>query len=144
MSTVEDVMMIKGPDVIVAAPTSTVSEAARLMADAEVGSLIVKDGGEVVGIFTERDLLCRVVAREQDPARVTLADVMSSPVASCRLGDEMRDVADMLAQRHIRHLAVIEGGALVGVIGVRDILAVELRETEEQIRSLQECVRQNG
>ena len=136
MSTVEDILMVKGPDVIVSSPTSSVAEAVKLMADARVGSLIVKDGEDVVGIFTERDLLCRVVARDRDPEALMLADVMSSPVATCGLGDDVRDVADMLAERHIRHLVVVDGGALVGMIGARDLLAAELRDSQERIEAL--------
>jgi len=138
MSTVEEILMVKGPDVIVSSPTSSVAEAVKLMADARVGSLIVKDGEDVVGIFTERDLLCRVVARDRDPEALMLADVMSSPVATCGLGDDVRDVADMLAEQHIRHLVVVDGGAVVGMIGARDLLAAELRDSRERMEALRQ------
>jgi len=124
MTTVEDILAIKGPDVIVVAPTSTVQEACKLMAEANVGSVIVREEGAVLGIFTERDLLRRVVAPGKDPSAVPVADVMSSPVRSCRLADDVAVCADRLAQGHMRHLAVIEDGALVGLIGLRDIRAL--------------------
>jgi len=123
MTTVEDILAIKGPDVIVVAPTSTVQEACKLMAEANVGSVIVRQKGAVLGIFTERDLLRRVVATSKDPSVVLLAEVMSSPVASCGLTDDVAICAKQLAEGHIRHLAVIEEGALVGLIGLRDILS---------------------
>ncbi len=125
MPTVEDILMAKGPDVIVIEPSATVFEAARLMADGRVGSVIVRQDGRVAGIFTERDLLQRVVAAGKDPARVTLAEVMSSPVRSCRLSDDVADCAKMLRESNIRHLAVIEDDALVGVVGLRDVLQMQ-------------------
>jgi len=121
MTTVEQILEIKGPDVIVAAPTSTVLKVSKLMAEANVGSVIVRKQGEVLGIFTERDLLRRIVAPGKDPSAVPVAKVMSSPVASCRLTDNVAACAKRLTEDHIRHLAVIEDGVLVGLIGLRDI-----------------------
>jgi len=137
MPTIEDILTTKGPDVIVAECRATVSEAAKMMAHANVGSVIVKDSGGVLGIFTERDLLRRVIACRKDPSSVLLGEVMSSPVKSCRLGDEVQDCADMLTKLRIRHLAVIEEGELVGLIGLRDMLIAELRSSEENIQALQ-------
>jgi len=123
MTTVEQILAVKGPDVIVAAPTSTVLEVSKLMAEANVGSVIVREEGKVLGIFTERDLMRRVVATGKDPSVVLVAEVMSSPVASCGLADDIAICAKQLAGGHIRHLAVIEEGTLVGLIGLRDILS---------------------
>ncbi len=124
MATVEDILMEKGPDVVVADPSDTVAQTATLMAQAKVGSVIIKDGGGIAGIFTERDLLVRVVARGKDPKALTLADVMSAPVKTCHLHDDIQTCGRTLAAEHIRHLAVVEQDALVGLIGLRDILAV--------------------
>lgn len=137
MATVQQIMMNKGPDVIVAAADTTVRAAARLMSQATVGSIVIREGGRVKGIFTERDLLRRVVAAGKDPDAITLGEVMSSPVESCTLSDDVRRCGARLAEGNMRHLAVIEDGALIGVIGIRDILAAELRESEEALRSLE-------
>ena len=126
MPTVEDVLMTKGPDVIVADLDDTVLEVCRVMAQGKVGSVIVKDGDAIVGIFTERDLLCKVIARGKDPASVAMSEVMSSPVKTCRLSDDFQTCAAAFAGSHIRHMAVVEEGALVGIIGVRDILGAQL------------------
>lgn len=125
MSTVEDILMVKGPDVIVTTPDATVLEAARLMAEDDVGSIIVREGEEVVGIFTERDLLHRVVAVKKDPETVLIREVMSTPVASCRLEDTVEHCARVFAESKIRHLAVIEDGVLLGLIGLRDVRKAE-------------------
>ena len=122
MITVEDVLMHKGPDVVVAEGGATVLDGAKLMAAGKVGSIIIREDGRVLGIFTERDLLCRVVAAGKDPAGTLLREVMTSPVENCHLADDIQDCGRRMAQRHIRHMAVIEDEALVGLIGLRDIL----------------------
>ena len=124
MKTVEDILMAKGSEVIVSAPTETVLSAARLMSEAHVGSVVIRQDGRVLGLFTERDLLRRVVAAEKDPAATRLADVMSSPVQTCRLGDDLQDCAGRMSEQKIRHLVVVEQDALVGMISLRDILLV--------------------
>ena len=128
MKTVEDILMVKGPDVLVIDSDSTVLEAAELMARANVGSVIIREGGSPVGIFTERDLLRRIVAQHKDPAGIQLSAVMSSPVKSCCLSDEIWKCAHVLDESHIRHLAVVEDGALIGVISQRDVQTAQLSE----------------
>jgi CBS domain-containing protein len=129
MITVEQILAVKGPDVIVTEPDANVHEVCRLMAEANVGSVIVRAGQEVRGIFTERDLLRRIVAAGKDPAATAVGEVMSSPVRHCRLHDDVSRCAHRLADGHIRHLAVIEDGVLIGLIGLRDIMRFSLLET---------------
>lgn len=136
MSTVEEILMVKGPDVIVASSGTTVQEAVVMISQANVGSIIVKDGEEVVGIFTERDVLQRVVARGKDPASTLLSEVMSSPVKSCRLSDDLTEIGHLLTGEHIRHLAIIEDGALIGLVGLRDVMAAGIRDRDEEIAYL--------
>ncbi len=132
MTTVEQVLAVKGPDVIVASSSTTVLEAAKLMSEANVGSVVVREEGQVLGIFTERDLLRRVVAHKKDPSQIQLQEVMSSPVKICRLNDDIRDCAEELTRTHIRHLAVIEDGALVGLISFRDVLTTQVHNAERR------------
>lgn len=130
MTTIEDILMSRGPEVITAPPTTTVYEAAMMMAQGRVGSLIVKQGDAILGIFTERDLLTKVVARGKTPDATLVTDVMSSPVRTCRLTDLAREAARVMEQAHIRHLAVVEDNALVGMISFRDVLAAALHDAE--------------
>lgn len=136
MPTVEDILMEKGPDIIIALPTLTVLEAAKMMCEANTGSIVVKDD-EVRGIFTERDLLRRVVATGKDPAKTLVTDVMSPKVRSVTLETDVRQCQKILRSEHIRHLAVIEEGVLVGMIGLRDVLQMELDEDEKLLHELQ-------
>lgn len=135
MPTVEDILMAKGPDVIVALPTLTVLEATKMMSEANIGSVVVKDD-EVRGIFTERDLLRRVVATGKDPRETLVSDVMSEKVRSVTLSTDIHECQKILKNEHIRHLAIIEDGALVGMIGLRDVLQMELEEDEKLLHEL--------
>jgi CBS domain-containing protein len=122
MARVEQLLVRKGSDVIGAAPSTTVREACRKMLEANVSCLVVEQHPDVLGIFTERDVLRRVVAAGKEPARTHLAEVMSSPVTTCRPDDDTRKCAELMAEGHIRHLVVVDAGELVGVISMRDLL----------------------
>ncbi len=144
MQTVEDILAVKGPDVITVSSTYSVKQAAMLMSEANVGSVVVRDAGEVRGIFTERDLLRRIVAKGRDPSDVTLGEAMSSPVASCRLADDTQACALRLTKGHIRHLVVIEEGALVGLISLRDLLGIEVEQAGADHPAEHACAARHG
>ena len=127
MITVEDILMGKDAEIIVAPSTTTVLDAAKLMAKDQIGSIVIRDHDKVLGIFTERDLLCRVVAVGKNPAALVLADVMSSPVNACRLSDDVRTCARILSDTNTRHLVVVEEDTLMGLISLRDIQAARAR-----------------
>ncbi|MHC4717200.1 MAG: CBS domain-containing protein [Planctomycetota bacterium] len=128
MSTVEQILLAKGSDVITALPDTSVRDAVARMAEANVGCVIVERDGRAVGIFTERDLLKRVVAAGRDPDTITLEDVMSAPVTRCQPDDNVRTCAEMMTAAEIRHLAVVEGDEPIGLVSMRDLLAAQLAE----------------
>ncbi len=113
---------------VVTSPATTVSEAAGLMAQREVGAVLVVDDERLLGIFSERDAVCRVVARGLEPARTPLADVMTpSPVIiapECSFGHALT----LMQQHHCRHLPVIEDGRPIGIVSARKALDPELEE----------------
>ncbi|MBN1553650.1 MAG: CBS domain-containing protein [Phycisphaerae bacterium] len=131
MATVEDILMTKGPDIIVASSSTTVHEAAVLMCEANVGAVIIKEDDEVKGIFTERDMLRRVVVPGRNPDTTNLSEVMTSPVFSISLNTDVRECGELFTKKHLRHLAIVEEGALIGMISLRDVLSLELAEDEQ-------------
>jgi len=133
MATVQKILDHKGAAVVTCPPTATVLESARIMNEHGIGSVVVVDGGQVVGIFTERDVLRRVVASQQDPATTRLLDVMTTPVISCEPGTDVHECRAIVTARRIRHLPVVQGGKLLGVITSGDILAQQLREQQEAL-----------
>lgn len=125
MSTVKDALLRKGSDVIAALPTSTVRQAVRKMATANVGCVLVEEDQKIIGIFTERDLVRRVVDAGLDPETVRLSEVMSSPVETCSPDDDLAKCAGTLVAHKFRHLCVMDNGEAVGVISIRDLHFVE-------------------
>ena len=137
MPTAKNILIVKGSNVIVLAPTTTVQKAVDVMAEINVGCIVVGDETEVLGIFTERDLLRRVVALGTDPLSIVLYDVMSSPIKTCNVTDDTRKCVETLIKTHIRHIAVVgEEGTLIGLISLRDILTAELHDRREKLKVL--------
>ncbi len=140
MPTIKSIISVKGYDLIVLSPSASVLDAVELMAEVNVGTVIVANAGDVLGIFTERDLLRRVVSRGINPASLVLGDVMSSPLRSCGLGEDLSHCAQILTKSHMRHLAVVEEGVLCGLISLRDILHAQFRSSQEYCTVLQKLV----
>lgn len=129
---VGDVM--KRERLLTATSQETVSEAARLMADQRVSAIVVVDHGVLVGIFTERDAVFRVVATGRDPLRTRLQEVMTpGPVTV----DPERSFGHALQQMHahgVRHMPVVDDGKPVGIVTARDALDPELEEFVAEAR----------
>ncbi len=97
-------------------------EAAKLMKQHKVGSVFVKQDQRIVGIVTEPDIIRKVVGAEKIPYYIPVEDIMSSPVIGIEGRCPITEAADMMEQYGTRHLAVLKGGAIVGVLSVRDLL----------------------
>ena len=109
-------------DLSVISKTTTIQEAAGQMHDQVIGSLLVKEGEEYSGIITEADIV-RAVAEQVDVAKTTVEDVMSSPILTVEKTLSPHYARDMMSSKHIRHLAVTDAGAIVGIVSARDLLA---------------------
>jgi CBS domain-containing protein len=99
-----------------------VQTAARIMRDRRISSLFVTNGKEIVGILTDTDMVRRVVAAGVDTLTTTAEEIMSAPILTIEEDKTVLDFSDLMANTHIRHLGVTQGGKLVGMISVRDIL----------------------
>lgn len=133
MSTVAQAMR---KDLNKTAHDTSVGKAAELMRDARVGSLLVEQagtGGEVIGIVTETDIVRRAVADGSDLSTMTVQSIMTSPVATIESIRTIQDAQDMMADLGVRHLGVTEGGTLVGLVSVRDLLTSFQRVSEPKI-----------
>jgi CBS domain-containing protein len=119
--TLQDVMS-KNPVTIRA--TGTVCEAAQLMRDGDIGDVIVLDGDRVVGIVTDRDIVVRGVAADRDLVTTTVRDVCSSDVVTLSPDDEVKRAIDLMKQKAIRRIPVVDNGKPVGIVSIGD-LAIE-------------------
>jgi len=133
MATVREILGKKGTDVISVAPSETVVKAAQLMNERGIGGLVVTEGKRLAGIFTERDILRRVVAQRRDPVTTKVADVMTAPVTACAPDTPVEEVAAMMTAKRIRHLPVVGDKGLQGVITIGDVLAFQVSEQQATI-----------
>ncbi|MFW6002984.1 MAG: CBS domain-containing protein [Halanaeroarchaeum sp.] len=125
-------------EVVTAEPETPVGELARTMDREDVGSVVVTEGDEPVGIVTDRDLALRVIGEDGDPATQTAEDVMTSDLTSIESGAGFYEAADLMAEKGIRRLPVCEGDVLVGFITADDLtelLADEQQHLAEIIRA---------
>jgi CBS domain-containing protein len=141
MSTVRDILASKGDRVLAIGPHATVLEAARLMNREKVGALVVHEQDRAVGMFTERDVLMRIVAEQRDPAAVTVGQAMTQPVACCRPDTTVEEARTVMRNRRIRHLPVVdEQQRLLGLISIGDLNAWRLDGQEKTIYFLSEYI----
>lgn len=137
MATVRDLIGRKGTDVISLAPDATVLAAAQLMNERGVGAvLVVGSNGELLGIFTERDVLRRVVAVGRSPADTPVRDVLSADVVTCVPDTSVDECGAIMTNRRIRHLPVVDDHGLHGLVSIGDVLAHRVNEQEATIRYL--------
>lgn len=137
-TTVQDILDRKGHKVVHIDADANVLDAAELMNQNRIGGLVVTRGEKVVGIFTERDILCRVVAAGRDPAQTRVYDVMTAPVAVCAPDTTRAECRAVMRDRRIRHLPVVQDEQLVGIVSIGDILADAEAEQQQTIRYLHE------
>ena len=138
MASVREILERKGTDVARIAPDATALDAASSMNSRRIGSLVVVERGQVVGIVTERDIMTRVVADERDPSRTLVREIMSSKLSVCPPDTPVDECRDMLIGRHIRRLPVMDGGELVGIVTSGDVMRQEMEEQRNMIGYLTE------
>ena len=113
----------------------TVQEAAQLMAEKRIGSLLVLEAGDMVGIVTETDLVRKVIAADLPASSTSVGNVMSAPLIPIDVDDSARDASQLMAEKRIRHLAVTEGNKIVGLLSLRDLVkVVSIRDESRFLR----------
>jgi CBS domain-containing protein len=133
---VEQMLVQKRPRIISVRMDETVETAARMLRRENIGAVVVKDvcgteGDTVVGILSERDFLRAIVDAGPAVLKKPVASLMSRPVVSCSPEDDLDYVVSLLNRHHIRHVPVVERGALIGVVSIRDVIAVQSGHTVE-------------
>ena len=125
-------------------PTISVSTAVKAMNDANVGAAVVLDEQQLVGILTERDIMVRVLGEGRDPDRTTVAEVMTSSVHIATPATLVREAMRVMSERRYRHLPVIEGNIVCGVISMGDVTSWAIREQADQFDLAIAAVKQMG
>lgn len=141
MSTVKDILATKGSHVQSIGPRASVLDAAVLMNEHKIGCLVVLDGGRVVGMFSERDILQRVVVPRRDPGETTVEELMTTEVLCCRPHTTLEEARGVMKNRRIRHLPVLDDAdQLLGLISIGDLNAHALHDHESTVYVLEQYI----
>lgn len=135
-------VLLRRQRLVSAAPGERVLEAARRMSEARVGAIPVLDGRRLVGVFSERDLMTRVVVPGRDPQRVTMREVMSGDVVTAHPEETRSACVEKMRRTGCRHLPVLDDGEVVAMLSMRDLLRDEIEEQEQEIESLRAYIHQ--
>lgn len=140
MDTIDSILAEKGREVISIRPEGSVTEAVQLMSRRRVGAVLVCEGERCAGIFTERDLMNRVVLTGRDPASTPVAEVMTPEVACVEPSTSAAEAMAIMTERRCRHLPVVEGGKVTGIVSIGDLVRRESRNQRFEIRMLTDFI----
>ena len=141
METLERVLATKGSTKVhVVTPETTVLEAVDRMCVAHVGALLVVRGDTLVGVFSERDLMTRVVLDQRDPASTAIGEVMTPGVVSVSLTTSPHDAMSIMTTGRVRHLPVTDGARLAGIVSIGDLVRWAVADRDRLIGELEEYV----
>ena len=140
MNTVADILSEKGSEVFEIDASATVLDAVKRMVEANVGSLIVTDGGNVVGIVTERDYLRRVTLEGRDENAARVREIMTSPLVYVTPETSIDECMAVMTDRRVRHMPVVDGGDVVGLVSIGDVVKFQSKQQSFEIKYLTEYI----
>lgn len=140
MKTVEQLLESKHHSLVSVAPSATVLEALKVMADKEIGAVIVIDDGHLVGIFSERDYARKVVLQGKASKDTPVREIMTDKVVCVRPDQTIDDCMGLMTDKRIRHLPVLEHKKVIGVISIGDVVKEMLSEKEFVIKQLESYI----
>jgi len=141
MALVREILAKKGGQVWTVGKEATVLQAAMLMTEYKIGALVVLDRERIAGMFSERDVLQRVVGEQRDPSRTTVGEVMTGEVACCTPETTIEEARLAMKDRRIRHIPVVDSnGKLIGLISIGDLNAFEAASQEQTIFLMHEYI----
>ena len=140
MFTVGQLLAIKGRQLYSVEPQDSVLRAIEIMATQHVGALLVMEQGVLLGVISERDYARKVILKNRSSHDTPVAAIMSSPVITVTPGDTVKHCMEVCTSERIRHLPVVEGGRVVGVLSIGDLVKAILQEQSEQIEQLERYI----
>jgi CBS domain-containing protein len=140
VSRVSEILRSKGNKVFQVEGSITVFEAIKQMVEANVGALLVTEAGEITGIMTERDYLRRVTLQGRTDKEALVSEIMSSPIVYVTPDTSIDECMAVMTERRIRHLPVLDGDELAGIVSIGDLVKFQSREQSFQIQYLTEYI----
>jgi len=140
MARVADILRGKGSDVLKIDASATVFEALEKIVERNVGSILVTDGDNVVGIMTERDSLRKIAVKGRTSRDTKVSEIMSSPLVYVTPETQVDEVMAIMTDRRIRHLPVVENDEVIGILSIGDVVKYQSREQSFQIQYLTDYI----
>lgn len=140
MKLVKHLLDSKGHDVISVAPDSSVFDAIKLMADRLVGSLLVMNDEELRGIVTERDYARKVIIKGRSSETTSVSEIMSTEVLTTTSSQTVNQCMELMTERRIRHLPVVEDNRVIGMISIGDLVQAIIADQQEEIEQLESYI----
>lgn len=140
--TIAAILRGKGHEIIVVAPDDTVRQAVALLAERRIGAVPVVNGEEVLGVFSERDLLYCLKAGDTDVLNSPVRDVMTAPAVTVSPEDPVMGALSLMTRRRIRHLPVVENGRMVGLVSIGDLVKYRIERVEADAAAMRDYIQQ--
>jgi CBS domain-containing protein len=141
MSTVRDILNNKhNKEVYTISPNITVFNALNIMAEKNVGALVVTEGKKVIGMFSERDYARKVILRGKSSKELAVADVMTTNVLFVTPDNTVEECMALMTEKHVRHLPVLENDALVGLVSIGDVVKQIISDKNFRIKELERYI----
>lgn len=141
MKTVKQLLQAKGDTVFAVAPGDSVLEAIRVMAEKGVGALVVLEAGRLAGMVSERDYARKVILHGRSSQDTPVREIMTAKVITVQSVQTVEDCMALMTAHRIRHLPVVDGGKLAGVLSIGDLIKEVIADREETIKQLESYIR---
>jgi len=140
MRNISQIIDRKGGRIIAVSKDAPVLEAVRLMAEHHIGAVLVLQGEDLIGIASERDYARKVILQGRSSSDTPVSMIMSAPVTCVTPRDSVNDCMSIMTELHIRHLPVLEGNRLVGIVSIGDLVKEVIEEQKQEITYLQQYI----
>jgi CBS domain-containing protein len=140
MQTVGQLLSLKGADVFSVEPQDSVLRAIEVMATRHVGALLVMSQGSLIGIISERDYARKVILKNRSSHDTPVSDIMTSPAVSVTPDDTVHRCMQLMTEGRFRHLPVVKGGRVVGMLSIGDLVKAVIQEQSEHIEQLERYI----
>lgn len=138
--TARDILQEKSGHMVTVSTEATVYQAVKIMSQNRIGAIVVVDEGRIVGIWTERDLMYRVLNEDFDPKTELVSESMTTNLIFAHMDDQAFKLSDKFLGRRIRHLLIKENDEYVGILSVGDVMRANLQQRAEEYKDLNEMV----
>lgn len=134
------ILASKGHEVVTVAPETPVGEIVGTLISRRIGAVIVTEGAQVVGVVSERDVIRGLCGQGTDVLGRPAREIMTSPVATIASTDSVANAMELMTGRRVRHLPVVDGGALVGLVSIGDLVKRRIEEAEQEALALKDYI----